>query len=388
MSSLHQLKADNARLEERLLGLTSRRSQLLAVSARLASPMSCTPTSTTTSNTDVASKADAATKVATSSPSLSSSWPGALSSQSKSGQEKDVPKGAETGNAAQNTTAKAAAGVLMPTQVEKSQLVNKSPAAKIVSEAGTVSKPKEQPKSQAMTTAAPTVTQGSQPTQRQSPKQATPKQHIPIKPAPPNQPTQQQEKGKQQKFQQPLHLQHSQQMLQQQIRAQQQQKQQQQQQLQQQMQLLQQQQTKQPVNLLTMPPQGSGPAISGAPPQQFLYQLVQQPDTDAQRLQKQLQTQNSTFIQDQQSLNQSIQQQQHSQTAKQVLAPTSLQQQFSQHAISLPYATAFMTIGEPLSQLSNTQRIDTMKNAVSAAGFSSPLQMMSMDSSLTTKVSD
>lgn len=48
MNSLHQLKADNARLEERLATLTTRKNQLLQVNARLATPMSCTNTSSTT----------------------------------------------------------------------------------------------------------------------------------------------------------------------------------------------------------------------------------------------------------------------------------------------------------------------------------------------------
>lgn len=47
MSSLHQLKADNSRLEERLATLTTRKNQLLQVNARLATPMSCTSTSAT-----------------------------------------------------------------------------------------------------------------------------------------------------------------------------------------------------------------------------------------------------------------------------------------------------------------------------------------------------
>ena len=47
MSSLHQLKADNSRLEERLTTLTTRKNQLLQVNARLATPMSCTSTSST-----------------------------------------------------------------------------------------------------------------------------------------------------------------------------------------------------------------------------------------------------------------------------------------------------------------------------------------------------
>ena len=49
MNSLHQLKADNARLEERLATLTTRKNQLLQVNVRLATPMSCTNTNSTTS---------------------------------------------------------------------------------------------------------------------------------------------------------------------------------------------------------------------------------------------------------------------------------------------------------------------------------------------------
>lgn len=56
MSSLHQLKADNSRLENRLDSLLARRSQLIQVNARLSAPMSCTPTSTLTTTTDTANK--------------------------------------------------------------------------------------------------------------------------------------------------------------------------------------------------------------------------------------------------------------------------------------------------------------------------------------------
>ncbi|XP_031560664.1 zinc finger protein zfp-1-like [Actinia tenebrosa] len=62
MSSLHQLKADNTRLESRLESLMSRRSQLLQVSSRLAAPMSCTPTNTSTTNTDTSNKEPTGTR--------------------------------------------------------------------------------------------------------------------------------------------------------------------------------------------------------------------------------------------------------------------------------------------------------------------------------------
>ena len=373
MSSLHQLKADNARLEERLLSLTARRSQLLAVSARLASPMSCTPTSTTTSNTDAASKSKEVTKTSDLSPSLSSSLPGALTSPPKSGQERGITKTITTVSTTQNTNTQRAGSVSLSLPLEKPQV-----SSKPTSEFSAVTKPNEQSKLQLSTTST-VITQAPVPTSRQSPKQSTSKQHIPIKPAPPASATGQQEKGKQQKQQQSLHLPHSQQLLKQQLQVRQKQQQQQ-------IQLLQQQQVKQPVSVLTVPPPGGSPAMSSTTlqltPQQFLYQFVPQPDGDVQRLQNQLQNANSAFTQEQQLLNQNVQQQQNSN--KQVPASTSLPQQLGQHTISLPYSTAFMAFSEPLSQLTNTQRIDsTMK----AAALSNPVQIMTVDSNLTPKVS-
>ena len=66
MSSLHQLKADNGRLENRLDSLVSRRSQLLQVSSRLSASMSCTPTNTSTTSTDTTNREPAGTRVTSS----------------------------------------------------------------------------------------------------------------------------------------------------------------------------------------------------------------------------------------------------------------------------------------------------------------------------------
>lgn len=66
MSSLHQLKADNTRLENRLDSLMSRRSQLLQVSSRLAAPMSCTPTNTSTTSTDTSNREPTGTRTTSS----------------------------------------------------------------------------------------------------------------------------------------------------------------------------------------------------------------------------------------------------------------------------------------------------------------------------------
>lgn len=63
MSSLHQLKADNSRLENRLESLLSRRSQLLQVSSRLSASMSCTPTGTLTTTTDTSNKQPVTSKI-------------------------------------------------------------------------------------------------------------------------------------------------------------------------------------------------------------------------------------------------------------------------------------------------------------------------------------
>ncbi|KXJ28256.1 protein AF-10 [Exaiptasia diaphana] len=63
MSSLHQLKADNSRLENRLESLLSRRSQLLQVSSRLSASMSCTPTGTLTTTTNTSNKQPVTSKI-------------------------------------------------------------------------------------------------------------------------------------------------------------------------------------------------------------------------------------------------------------------------------------------------------------------------------------
>jgi len=87
MSSLHQLKADNARLEERLHTLTNRKNQLLQVNARLATPMSCTNTSSTAT--------PSVTKQTT--PSVSGTATvasqGALSTETKTTQSDEGPRG-------------------------------------------------------------------------------------------------------------------------------------------------------------------------------------------------------------------------------------------------------------------------------------------------------
>ena len=87
MSSLHQLKADNARLEERFNTLTSRKNQLLQVNARLATPMSCTNTSSTVT--------PSVTKQTT--PSTSSSTAvasqGTLTTETKTTQSDEGPRG-------------------------------------------------------------------------------------------------------------------------------------------------------------------------------------------------------------------------------------------------------------------------------------------------------
>lgn len=87
MSSLHQLKADNARLEERLGTLTSRKNQLLQVNARLATPMSCT----NTSSTATPSATKQTTLSASSSTAVASQ--GTLTTETKTTQSNEGPRG-------------------------------------------------------------------------------------------------------------------------------------------------------------------------------------------------------------------------------------------------------------------------------------------------------
>lgn len=86
MSSLHQLKADNSRLEERLVTLTSRKNQLLQVNARLATPMSCTSTSSTA--TPLTTK-----QSAPSAPSVTAASQGSLSTETRTTLSSDGPRG-------------------------------------------------------------------------------------------------------------------------------------------------------------------------------------------------------------------------------------------------------------------------------------------------------
>ena len=87
MSSLHQLKADNSRLEERLATLTTRKNQLLQVNARLATPMSCTSTSATAT--------PVSTKQSTSNTSggVMASSQGSLSTETKTTVSSGGPRG-------------------------------------------------------------------------------------------------------------------------------------------------------------------------------------------------------------------------------------------------------------------------------------------------------
>ena len=87
MSSLHQLKADNARLEERLSTLTNRKNQLLQVNVRLATPMSCTSTSsTTTPNVTKQS-------TPTASGAVTATSQGSLSTETRTTQSNEGPRG-------------------------------------------------------------------------------------------------------------------------------------------------------------------------------------------------------------------------------------------------------------------------------------------------------
>ena len=87
MSSLHQLKADNSRLEERLASLTSRKNQLLQVNARLATPMSCTSTSLTATPSVVSQSTPTSSRAAT------AASQGSLSTETKTTQSLEGPRG-------------------------------------------------------------------------------------------------------------------------------------------------------------------------------------------------------------------------------------------------------------------------------------------------------
>ena len=87
MSSLHQLKADNTRLEERLASLTNRKNQLLQVNARLATPMSCTSTSLTVTPCVASQSTPASSRAST------ASSQGSLSTETKTTQSLEGPRG-------------------------------------------------------------------------------------------------------------------------------------------------------------------------------------------------------------------------------------------------------------------------------------------------------
>ena len=87
MSSLHQLKADNTRLEERLASLTNRKNQLLQVNARLATPMSCTSTSLTATPSVVSQSTPTSSRAAT------AASQGSLSTETKTTQSLEGPRG-------------------------------------------------------------------------------------------------------------------------------------------------------------------------------------------------------------------------------------------------------------------------------------------------------
>lgn len=120
MSSLHQLKADNTRLENRLESLISRRSQLLQVSSRLAAPMSCTPTNTSTTSTDTSNREPTGTRTTS---SVTQSIPTATSTRTSAVSTSDGSKSVS------NSTERYSPSVTKPEPVIASPKVQTPPSS-------------------------------------------------------------------------------------------------------------------------------------------------------------------------------------------------------------------------------------------------------------------
>ena len=366
MSSLHQLKADNSRLEERLATLTTRKNQLLQVNARLATPMSCTSTSATatpvstkqsTLNTSggvmASSQGSLSTETKT---TVSSGGPrGSVSAGSNGAPKIDVSPSTSEGKVLLSPGVKTASSVAgerrIPNGEVKSgkakELQSKRPETNLntVQNVSSLSSAfqKQPMKVNSLLVQSPKTSLSQQTLaaqldkdkqQKQTPLNALAQVIVPAQPA---SKTTQQQPQLQQQQQQPL-----------QARFQAQHK-----------------------IILPQPSpttQGfSSPTFSSQPQQtasqqHVLLQLIQQQD-DGHRLVGQ----NSAFSHDKAQLGS-----QPIQTQK--LLPSSVPNQpFSAHSLSLSYPGAFLTFSDPMGL--SGPRVDMLK-----ATHLAPLQMVSLDS--------
>ena len=367
MSSLHQLKADNSRLEERLVTLTTRKNQLLQVNARLATPMSCTSTSSTvipvstkqsTSNTPggvtASSQGSLSTETKT---TVSSNGPrGSVSAGSDGAPKVDVSPSTSERKIPLSVSVKPASNVAGERRIPNGDVKGgkakdqqgKRPETNLNTVQSVSSSPssfQKQPVKVNSLLVQPTkttlpqqtlVTQLDKDKQKQTPVNALTQVIVPAQPA-------------SKTTQQPPQLQQQQQSLQARF---------------------------QPQHKIILPQpspttQGfSTPSFSSQPQQtasqqHVLLQLIQQQD-DGHRLV----SQNSAFSHDKAQLGaQSVQ--------TQKLLPSSVPNQpFSAHSLSLSYPGAFLTFSDPVGL--SGPRVDMMK-----ATHLAPLQMVSLDNNQT-----
>ena len=366
MSSLHQLKADNSRLEERLATLTTRKNQLLQVNARLATPMSCTSTSSTatlvsnkqsTLNTPGGVTASLQGSLSTETKTtVSSGGPrGSVSAGSDGTPKIDVSPSTSAGKVLLSPSVKPASSVAgerrIPNGDVKSgkakELQSKRPETNLNTVQNVSSSPsafQKQPiKVNSLLVQSPKTTLPQQTLaaqldkdkqQKQTPLNALAQVIVPAQPA--SKTTQQQPQLQQQPLQARFQPQHK--------------------------------------IILPQPSpttQGfSSPSFSSQPQQtasqqHVLLQLIQQQD-DGHRLVGQ----NSAFSHDKAQLgSQPVQ--------AQKLLPSSVPNQpFSAHSLSLSYPGAFLTFSDPMGL--SGPRVDMMK-----ATHLAPLQMVSLDSNQT-----
>ena len=370
MSSLHQLKADNSRLEERLATLTTRKNQLLQVNARLATPMSCTSTSATatpastkqsTLNTSGGVLASSQGSLSTETKTTASSGGprGSVSAGSDGAPKIDVSPRTSEGKVLLSPGVKPASSAAGERRIpngnvkssKANELQSKRPETNLntlqnVSSSSSVFQ--KQPIKvnsllvQAPKTSLPQQTLTAQldkdKQQKQTPLNALAQVIVPAQPA--SKTTQQQQQQPQLQQQQPLQARF------------------------------------QPQHKIILPQpspttQGfASPSFSSQPQQtasqqHVLLQLIQQQD-DGHRLVGQ----NSAFSHDKAQLGS-----QPVQTQK--LLPSSVPNQpFSAHSLSLSYPGAFLTFSDPLGL--SGPRVDMLK-----ATHLAPLQMVSLDNNQT-----
>ncbi|PFX24569.1 protein AF-10-like [Stylophora pistillata] len=370
MSSLHQLKADNSRLEERLSTLTNRKNQLLQVNARLATPMSCTNTSSTVtpsnakqpalSGSGVTAVTQGALSTDTKTTPSNYGPRGSISAGSDGAPKVDVSPGTKDGKVPLSSSVKPVSGSVVEKEIPNGEL------------RGGKNKEQQNKRPETNLNTAPSTSSSSTSFQKQPVKVNSLLVPTASKTAlPPQTLLAQQEKEKQQKQAQVNVMSHvitsahptsktTQQVQQQQVQQQQQQQQQLQSRFQPQQKIL----LPQPLPTSQAFAVPSFPQTPQKANQKVLLQLIQQGD-DIHRLS----SQNSAFSHDKtQLVSQPVQ-------AQKLLPGTVPTQQFAAPSLSLPYP-GFLTFRDPMN-LTGT-RVDMMK-----AAHLAPLQMVSLDNSQT-----